>query len=226
VWQSPDPVLGKYLSEDGPAGGLKEPINFGLYTYGRNSPLIYRDPDGRFVFLIPLVIKGIAVGAALYGAYETGHAIGTSVYQVSTGEKTVGEAAKEGAINVGTNAAISAIGLGVLKVIPEKVKQDILKTVGRWMNPDELAKMKKTGKVQEGGGGQTRVSDPADINAYRNAPEGDVYVEFDVPASSVKPHSQGTGRIPGPNSPDARAAAKAGKDTSQFEMPPATNIKE
>ena len=133
VWQSPDPILGKYLSEEGPAGGLQAPINFSLYTYGRNSPVVYRDPDGRFVFLIPLVIKGVAVGAALYGAYETGHAIGTSVYQVSTGEKTVNEAAKEGAINVGTNVAITVTGTRALKVagklVPESVKQKAVDTV-------------------------------------------------------------------------------------------------
>lgn len=70
------------------------------------------------------------------------------------------------------------------------------------MHPDELAKMRDTGRVQEGGRGQTRVADP---NTCRNAPKGDVYVEFDVPSSRALPHSQGTGRILGPNSPDARA---------------------
>lgn len=94
------------------------------------------------------------------------------------------------------------------------------------MSPDELAKMKKTGRVQEGAGGQTRVADPANPNTYRNVPPGDKYVEFDVPASRIKPHSKGTGRIPGPNSPDARSTARRGSDVSKFEMPPATNIKE
>jgi len=96
------------------------------------------------------------------------------------------------------------------------------KTVGRHMNPKELEKMRSTGRVQEGGGGQTRVADPANPNVYRNPPKGDVYVEFDVPASRVIPHSKGTGRIPGPNSPDARVP---GRNPSDFEMPPATNIK-
>jgi hypothetical protein len=91
------------------------------------------------------------------------------------------------------------------------------------MSPDELAKMRKTGRVQEGGGGQTRVADPANPNSYRNAPKGDRYVEFDVPANRVLPHSKGTGRIPGPNSPDARVP---GRNPADFEMPPATNIKD
>ena len=89
------------------------------------------------------------------------------------------------------------------------------------MSPDELAKMKSTGRVQEGGGGQTRVADPSDPNAFRNAPDGDVFVEFDVPANRVVPHSTGTGRIPGPNSPDARVP---GRNPADFEMPSATNI--
>lgn len=92
------------------------------------------------------------------------------------------------------------------------------------MHPDELEKMQKSGKVQERGGGQTRVSDPANPETYRAAPDGHVYVEFDVPADRVKPHSEGTGRIPGPNSPEARNAARKGRDASQYEMPPATSI--
>ena len=91
------------------------------------------------------------------------------------------------------------------------------------MNPSELAKMKETGRVQEGTGGQTRVADPANPATYKNAPKGDQYVEFDVPASRVKPQSKGTSRIPGPNSPDARVP---GRNPTDFKMPPATNIKE
>lgn len=97
--------------------------------------------------------------------------------------------------------------------------------VGRWMHPKELDKMMKTGKVQENLESQTRAAYPAGPGAYRNAPKGDVYVEFDVPADRVLPHSQGTVRIPGPRSRDAFLAARRGEDTSRFEMPPATNIK-
>jgi hypothetical protein len=100
---------------------------------------------------------------------------------------------------------------------------DVEKRVGRYMNPEELAKMKATGKVQEGGGGQTRVADPANPDAYKNAPNGDKYVEFDVPANRVLPHSEGTGRIPDPNSPDARVP---GRNPADYEMPSATNIKD
>jgi len=95
------------------------------------------------------------------------------------------------------------------------------KRVGRWMSREELAKMRETGRLQEGGGGQTRVLDPADPNTYRNAPAGDVYVEFDVSADRVLPHSQGTGRVPGPNSFDAK---KPSSSKSDYEMPAVSNI--
>jgi RHS repeat-associated protein len=133
-------------------------------------------------------------------------------------------------INAAGNLAPEATALGTagkliwpkVSVASEQAAVVPTKTVGRWMSPSELAKMKQTGLVQEGGGGQTRVADPANPNSYRNAPKGDVYVEFDVPAHRVLLHSEGTGRIPGPRSPDARLP---GRNPADFEMPPATNIK-
>ncbi len=92
------------------------------------------------------------------------------------------------------------------------------------MHPDEHAKMRTTGRVQERGGGQTRVADPPDPNTYRAAPKGDEYVEFDVRADRVLPFGRGQGRIEGPNSPAAKLARLKGEDTTRFEMPYATNI--
>lgn len=55
------------------------------------------------------------------------------------------------------------------------------------MSTDELAKMKNTGMVQESFTGTTHVAVPSNPNAYiKQARTGWVYVEFDVPASSVK----------------------------------------
>jgi hypothetical protein len=88
--------------------------------------------------------------------------------------------------------------------------------VGRWMSKTEYEAMKTTGKVQEGLGGSTRVAFPASPNTYRNAPLGDRYVEFNVPTSSLKPHSQGTMQIPGPNSLYGRIATSKG---NTIEMP-------
>ena len=48
-WMTADPALGDYLA--GKAGGLSAPVNFSPYTYGRNSPAVYSDADGRIAFL-------------------------------------------------------------------------------------------------------------------------------------------------------------------------------
>ena len=101
--------------------------------------------------------------------------------------------------------------------------EECLKTVGRWMHPDELAKMQETGIVQESTSTITHVADPADIEAFRRqAKSGTIYTEFDVPASSLRPTSTGWSRIVGPSGPEGRNAAFRGRPIPQ--MPPALNI--
>jgi len=46
VWQSPDPILGEYMSGK-TNGGVFTPINLGLYTYTANNPVNLVDPDGE-----------------------------------------------------------------------------------------------------------------------------------------------------------------------------------
>lgn len=57
--------------------------------------------------------------------------------------------------------------------------------VGRWMSPDELAKMRATGVVQEGSGGLTFVANSGASSFRSQARSGSVYVEFDLPANSL-----------------------------------------
>jgi RHS repeat-associated protein len=91
--------------------------------------------------------------------------------------------------------------------------------VGRWMSPKELEKMRESGRVQESlNNGVTSVTRPADPSVYRNAPPGDVYVEFDVPVGAVYSGGEGVGKIFGPNS------SPFGEYYGISEMPPATNI--
>jgi RHS repeat-associated protein len=61
VWQSADPILGKYLPSGGNAsnlsgmGGIYNSFNLGLYSYGHLNPLKFVDPDGnesKFFFII------------------------------------------------------------------------------------------------------------------------------------------------------------------------------
>lgn len=99
-----------------------------------------------------------------------------------------------------------------------------LSRVGRWMGRDEYGKMLTTGKVQESFSGATYVATPASPAAYeRQAKPGSIYVEFDVPASSVKQLQEGWGRIIGPSTLESRLAARRGTKAVE-EMPPATNI--
>ncbi|MDX1933131.1 MAG: hypothetical protein SFU56_11040 [Capsulimonadales bacterium] len=61
------------------------------------------------------------------------------------------------------------------------------------------------------------------MNAFiRQAKPGSVYVEFDVPSSSVVPTSEGWAKIIGPNSLQGRLAARKGLPIPQ--MPAAQNI--
>ena len=63
VWQSADPILGKYLPSGGNAsnlpgmGGIYNSFNLGLYTYGHLNPVRYSDPDGNVVIGIPFTDK-------------------------------------------------------------------------------------------------------------------------------------------------------------------------
>jgi hypothetical protein len=84
--------------------------------------------------------------------------------------------------------------------------------------------MESTGMVQEGAGGTTYVAHPADPAAYgMQAAKGNRYVEFDVPADSLRSAGkEGWAQIPGPNSLYGRLAVARGEPVPQF--PPARNI--
>ena len=57
--------------------------------------------------------------------------------------------------------------------------------VGRWMSTDELSKMKESSKIVSGGGGLTFISLNG-IDDYKGAAKsGSVYVEFNVPKTSL-----------------------------------------
>jgi hypothetical protein len=56
--------------------------------------------------------------------------------------------------------------------------------VGRWMSEAEYNVMKNTGRMVEGAGGKTSVA-VGGSNAFTGAAKGSVYVEFEVPTSSL-----------------------------------------
>jgi hypothetical protein len=78
--------------------------------------------------------------------------------------------------------------------------------------------MVSTGRVQESQSmGVSSVSSPPDPTAWVRQTSGTRYVEFDVPASSVRPQMSSNAKIYGPNS-------IYGPYFEISEMPAATNI--
>ena len=68
VWQSADPVIGKYIGSDPDGlgnGGVFNPRNLGLYSYSYHNPVVLRDPDGNCAMLCTGAI-GAVIGAAIY----------------------------------------------------------------------------------------------------------------------------------------------------------------
>ncbi|MGR6772230.1 hemagglutinin repeat-containing protein [Pectobacterium brasiliense] len=113
---------------------------------------------------------------AVYGALGTG-----SVPKPGkTGINNV-EISDVGKGNSPTNNTNSSPKLGETKIVNEVS----VTRVGRWMSPDELAKMESQGKIVQGSGGQTFISTNG-VNDFKGAaPKGSVYVEFDVPSNSL-----------------------------------------
>ena len=92
------------------------------------------------------------------------------------------------------------------------------------MSEKEYNKMTKTGMVQESYSGTTHVASPPSSKAFGSqAKSGSLYVEFDVPASSVKQTGESWGIILGPNTLESRLRIQKG--LPPYEMPPAINIR-
>ncbi|MGW4776941.1 TreTu family toxin [Streptomyces filamentosus] len=95
--------------------------------------------------------------------------------------------------------------------------------VGRWMSPVEYQKMVSTGMVQEGKGGYTYVVSPGDPEAYKPTIKGSIYVEFDVPESSlISGGRPGDYKMANPDTLFGRILAKKGGTPG---MPEARNIR-
>ena len=237
--------MGRFMSPDWNSGpvaipfsDLNDPQSLNLYGYVRNNPLSKVDADGhgfwRKLWTYMTTdstcwcegAKAVASAQAHQAALAAQHEANMAAMNSPQGRI---------AVQIAQAFAISEIG-GALGAGPESASAaestasetsavgESWIRVGRWMSQEELDAMKASGTVQEstGGGGGSWVANPSDPNAYNAAKPGSLYVEYDVPASSVKNAGSGWGRIPGPNSIEGRLAASKGQPVPQ--LPAVRNI--
>jgi RHS repeat-associated protein len=225
--------MGRFMSPDWsknptavPYAKLENPQSLNLYEYVGNNPLSRSDLDGHFwLELLNRIRYGYwtrdTAGAreaaefdshGKYMALESRTAPLRNRFVVSAliGVGAGGAAGAAGDTAAAGEAGVAAeVGGGWVRV-------------GRWMSQEELQEMQQTGKAVESNLGGSRVADPADPSAYKNAPSGSVYVEYDIPAGSATSMGNGWSKIPGPNSTEGRLATRNGDPAPQ--MPPVRNI--
>jgi hypothetical protein len=130
----------------------------------------------------------------------------------------------EGTINawaVGFTSAACILAVRS-KILAMQKRMGIIR-VGRWMSETEFQKMLDSNFVQKSKGNMTHITNPANPDAFKAAKPGSIYVEFDVPASSVVPGGkEGWGIIPGSGSIYDKLNIRKG--LPGYKMPKATNI--
>jgi len=144
VWQSVDPVLGRYLNGE-PNLGVYNSMNLGMYSYASLNPVLYRDPDGKFIFLT------IALVGAAMTAYDT-----YNTYQEAGGGEAGLKAAgtvliRDGLITLATGGA----GKIASKFVPKSVKSKIADTIGDGIN-----------KLKQRVSGANKPVKPSDTGTY------------------------------------------------------------
>ena len=55
-----NPVTGRFISRDSYTGEHGDPLSLNLYTYCKNSPVLYADPDGHSPIAIPMLTLAAA----------------------------------------------------------------------------------------------------------------------------------------------------------------------
>jgi hypothetical protein len=189
------------------------------YAYSQNDPVNKSDPNGHFVDQMGNWYPGTDRDPGYdYNPLEnpwTTAAMLVAPVAAAVAASPAGQAVLAGMelANIANSDAPSAGGLGGTV------------RVGRWMAMSELDAMVKSGKVQQGLNGITNVAKPASPNAYRAAPKGHVYTEFDVKSSALKlkDREKGWFMIEGPESLAGKLAKKKNSKIDNS-MPTASNI--
>lgn len=224
-----DPVYGRFVGLDPVDFDPANLQSFGRYAYANNNPYRFVDPDGRqsrdleWEYRISGADRSRQDGINLFAwmAVETLCGFCDLNYYDPTGS---------GALQpVGAPWEIFTPSRGMVGSLASREVANFFASnfsrVGRWMSRAEYQAMKTTRVVQADSAGMHRVAYPATPEAYKAAPKGDIYVEYDVPTSSLSPGGTEAWRtIYGPGSPAARLAEKKGLPTPQ--LPTFQNLSE
>jgi RHS repeat-associated protein len=227
-----DPILGRFLTPD-TWDVMLQGVDINRYAYAGNDPVNFSDPNGQCAAMIGDTCNGDV------GILQTIMPIATSEFSKNPIGGSPAAQRRYGQV-VATTRTIAATGMGLSSgaqagvvagqtLIYAGAARTITAVqtvrVGRWMSRAEYQAMRTSGTVQQGTGGITNVARPASPASYRSAGRDDIYVEFNVPASSLKLKDANRGwyMINGPNSPAARLAQQRNPNF-RTSMPSASNI--
>jgi RHS repeat-associated protein len=168
------------------------------YSYLMNNPLAGTDPTGYVVWFAPVVsYVGGAIG--LWGAAETGTAIGNTINEVSAGERSAGDVIAERATEIVIDRATDAVGGKVLKVadavIPNSVKQgaiDAVTAVGKKIGLGSVDVPVGNGAQTQAPGTQATPQSPEKIGGAQSRKSPTEMTGSELQSATDKIHSQKT----------------------------------
>jgi hypothetical protein len=106
-----DPVIGRFFSPDKYVANSSFTQDFNRYTYARNNPLMYTDPDGEFPWLAS-IIAGFVMNGLSYTASVAASDGGFKNWDWGKFAFAALAGAATGAIGAGVNAVLSSAGVG------------------------------------------------------------------------------------------------------------------
>lgn len=99
-----DPSIGRYTQPD-PLGFVDGPS---VFAYAGNSPLMQIDKDGRLIWLLPAIARGVIIGASANFAVQFGMNLGANGLDWRLALKCIDIA------DVAISGALGGVGLGVV----------------------------------------------------------------------------------------------------------------